>query len=52
MNEYANSTIFMVNSTVFSPKVVGINIYAIYFIIAKVVFSKTKYVRKISRPMH
>jgi hypothetical protein len=52
MNKYANSTIFTVNSTVFSPKVIGIDIYTIYFIITKMMFSKTKYVRKISRPKH
>jgi hypothetical protein len=30
MNEYTVSTIFSVSPTVFSPKGVGINIYAIY----------------------
>jgi len=49
MNKYTDSTTFPVSPTVFSPKVVGINIYAIYFIITKVVFSKTKYMGKIRR---
>jgi len=52
MNEYTDSTIFTVSRTVFIPKVVGINIYAIYLIITKMVFSKTKYMGKIRRPEH
>jgi len=52
MNKYNDSTVFTVNPTIFSPKVVGVNIYAIYFIITKVVFSETKYVGKVRRPKH
>jgi hypothetical protein len=52
MNKYTDSTIFTINPTVFSPKVVGVNIYAIYFIITMVVFSETKYVGKVRGPKH
>jgi len=52
MNKYTDSTIFTVNPTIFSPKVVRINICAIYFINTKLVFSKTKYVGKIRKPEH
>jgi hypothetical protein len=52
MNKYTDSTIFTVNPTVFSPKVVGVHIYGIYFIIAKVVVRETKYVGRVKRPKH
>jgi hypothetical protein len=52
MNKYADTTMFAVNPTIFSPKVVGGNIYGIYFIITKVVFSKAEYVGKVRRPEH
>jgi len=42
MNKNTDTTIFMVNPAVFSTKVVGVNTYAIYFIITKVVFSEAK----------
>jgi hypothetical protein len=52
MNKYTDSTIFTVNPTVFSPKVVGVNMYAVYFIITRVVVRETKYVGKVRRPKH
>ena len=54
MYKYADSTIFTGNPTVLSPKVVRINIYIciVQLIIMKVVFSKTKNMRTISRPEH
>ena len=58
MYKYADSTIFTGNPTVLSPKVVRINIYIytyiyiVQLIITKVVFSKTKNMRTISRPEH
>jgi len=42
MNKNTDITIFTVNPAVFSIKAVGINTYAIYFIIPKVVFGEAK----------
>jgi hypothetical protein len=43
---------FTVNPTVFGSKIVGINRYAVYFIITQVVFSKTNYVGNVRRAEH